>query len=188
MTPIIGIIASSTSGASALGNFESISTQTLGSSQATITFSSIPSTYTHLQLRIISRSTNTSFQQIGFSMRFNGDTAANYSAHQLYGDRSVAGASAPGVSATSMLLGQESSSINNPSNLSFGATIIDILDYTNTNKYKTVRSLTGSDITTAGTIALRSGNWRSTSAVTSITFFETSSFTANSSFALYGIK
>jgi hypothetical protein len=77
----------------------------------------------------------------------------------------------------------------------FGAGIVDILDYANTNKYKTIRSLTGHDHN--GVIAgihaivnLNSGSWRSTSAINSIVIGVVSgtAFNQYSSFALYGIK
>ena len=73
----------------------------------------------------------------------------------------------------------------------FGVTIIDILDYANTNKYKTFRSLVGSDTNdTNGAVGLASGSWRSTSAITSITLSNNVSgnLAQYSSFALYGIK
>jgi hypothetical protein len=79
--------------------------------------------------------------------------------------------------------------------LVFGSLIMDILDYANTNKYKTTRGIIGFD--TNGTVAgyggrvgLISGNWRSTSAITSITFTvdNAANYSANSKFSLYGIK
>ena len=67
--------------------------------------------------------------------------------------------------------------------------VIDILDYANTNKYKTVRALHGSDANGSGLIALRSGNWRSTSAITRIDLTPSSNnFKQYSHFALYGVK
>lgn len=167
---------------------EPIATTLLASSASSIVFSNIPQGYKHLQLRCFSKSTNASFQQIAFNLQLNGDTGSNYAAHQLYGDGSSAGASAPGISATSMLLGQEPSAVNNPGSLSMGATVIDILDYANVYKFKTLRSLTGSDINGAGTVALRSGLWMNTAAVTTISLTETSTFAANSRFSLYGIR
>ena len=70
------------------------------------------------------------------------------------------------------------------------ASIVDVLEYANTNINKTIRCLEGFDSNGGGEIILFSGNWRNTSAVTSITIFESAgaSFTANSQFALYGIR
>jgi len=71
----------------------------------------------------------------------------------------------------------------------FGVTVTDILDYKDTNKYTTIRVLTGYDTNGAGDVLLYSGNWRSTSAVTSIVLFPASgNFNQYSQFALYGIK
>jgi hypothetical protein len=73
----------------------------------------------------------------------------------------------------------------------FGVTILDILDYANTNKYKTTRNLAGVDSNdTNGKISFESGSWRSTSAVSTITLISGtgSDFLQYSSFALYGIK
>jgi hypothetical protein len=71
----------------------------------------------------------------------------------------------------------------------FGAGIIDILDYTNTNKYKTVRSLNGVDNNGSGALALNSSLWLNTAAITNITITSDGTlFDQYSSFALYGIK
>jgi hypothetical protein len=69
-------------------------------------------------------------------------------------------------------------------------TVLDILDYANTNKFKTVRSLTGVDANGSGFVALMSGLYRSTTAITSIKLFSTygSNWTSTSTFALYGVK
>jgi hypothetical protein len=71
----------------------------------------------------------------------------------------------------------------------FGAQIIDIFDYADTDKYKTQRSIGGNDNNGTGMIALMSGSWRSTSPINSITITATSAnFVTYSSFALYGVK
>jgi hypothetical protein len=168
--------------------FESIQTYNLTGSQASVTFSSIPSTYKHLQIRVISRSTRAGTGFDYLLAQVNGDTAANYSWHLLYGNGTTAAASAS-PSQASMGVGfnpQVSATTN-----SFGVTIIDILDYADTSKYKTIKSLVGSDTNDAnGAVGITSGNWRSTSAITSITLFNniSGSLVQYSSFALYGIK
>jgi hypothetical protein len=71
----------------------------------------------------------------------------------------------------------------------YGAGVIDILDYANTNKFKTVRSLTGTDLNGSGQIILGSGLYQQTTAITSITLEANGvNWLTNSSFALYGIK
>ncbi len=167
-------------------SYESIATVTVGSGgSSTITFSSIPATYTHLQIRCIARS---DYANSGYgTMRFNSDSGSNYNAHYLSGNGSSASASAMGqyTGMDFLALSQSASNI-------FGAGVIDILDYANTNKYKTVRSLCGGDDnSTNGRIALNSGLWMSTSAITSITILSgggSNTFQQYSQFALYGIK
>jgi hypothetical protein len=148
-------------------------------SVTSVTFSSIPQTYTHLQLRTSYVGTGT-FSQV----RFNGDSGSNYSFHQLWGDGATAQA---GGGASSSLIYLNNSSTN-PSYPSVG--IMDLLDYTNTNKYKTVRSLAGYDINGGGELYYRSGAWRNTASVTSLvlTSSATNGFTQYTSFTLYGIK
>lgn len=163
-----------------LTDYESIATVTVGAGgSSTITFNSIPSTYTHLQIRAISKgdgsTANATFQ-------FNSDTGSNYSWHILYGNGSSALA-AGGANATFIYLGTQSATAN-----TFSTEIIDILDYANTNKYKTVRCLTGYENNSAGEVGVFSGSWRSTSAVSSIVFSLGTNFRQYSSFALYGIK
>jgi hypothetical protein len=120
-------------------------------------------------------------------MRFNSDTGSNYSLHNLYGSGSSAAANA-GVSLTS-IEGTQVPGASAAANI-FGVGVIDLLDYTNTNKYKTARFLYGDDRNnTQGYVFAKSGLWMSTSAITSITLSdEFNSFAEYSSLALYGIK
>jgi hypothetical protein len=71
----------------------------------------------------------------------------------------------------------------------FGAAIIDILDYANTSKRKVLRSFSGDDRNGAGWVEFSSGLWMDSSAITSVTLIAgNSTWTANTTFALYGIK
>ncbi len=162
--------------------FESIATTTVGAGgQSTITFSSIPATFTHLQIRVFARDTASANQSM--SIRLNSDSGSNYSYHRLYGLGSSVGSDAT-ANASQMLLGVYTNDSDN-----FSPTVADILDYANTNKYKTLRTLSGWDNNSSGRVFYMSGSWRSTSAITSITITpETNSFTQYSQFALYGIK
>jgi len=188
MTPILGILASSISGSLNASSYESIATYTVGAGgQSTITFSSIPNTYKHLQVRAMHRATTGAGDGTVY-MQFNSDTGANYSWHRMYGYGSSVGADAS-VSTTSIAAGQSMGAT--PSLQGFPVMINDILDYTNTSKYKTVRSLAGTDLNgdASGAVFFNSGNWRSTSAITSITITTNqTAFAQYSSFALYGIK
>jgi hypothetical protein len=187
--PILGIIASSK--LSAVGDFQSIATVTLATT-ATITFSSIPSTYTHLQLRILAKTNRATYSNDLISLRFNGDTGSNYSGHLLAGSGSTVTAEGS-ASSTKIYYGGNVGGSTLPAD-TYGAAIIDILDYKDTNKYKTTRSLSGYDNNGAGTdpgiVSLLSGSWRNTAAITSITLLggEGSSLLSGSTVALYGIK
>jgi hypothetical protein len=163
-------------------SYESIATTTVGSGgTGTITFSSIPATYTHLQIRYFAKNTSADYS---IRAQFNSDTAANYSHHGLYGTGATVGTYS-GASQTYMQFGNNADTTTSV----FAGGIIDILDYTNTNKYKTTRSLSGWDKNGGGVIELTSSSWRSTSAVTSISLFDfAGDFAQYSSFALYGIK
>ena len=171
-------------------DYESIATVTVGAGGASsVDFTSIPSTYTHLQIRGIMKMSST-IQDVGnFYIQLNGDTAANYSAHRLYGNGSSA--AAQGLANMNQFYWSQSmpSDYSGYANM-FGAAVIDILDYANTNKYKTGRALIGQDTNSSSDsqIKLASASWRSTSAVTSIKLFTSPNFTQYSQFALYGIK
>jgi len=166
-------------------SYESISTVTVGGGGASsISFTSIPSTYKHLEIRGIGQiNTGTEYALV----RFNSDSGANYSIHYLNGSGAAASAGAATSSnQAAMFYGMGMPSTAN----TFGAGVCAILDYADTNKYKTVRSLDGFDANGSGGIELCSSSWRNTAAITSISLTPNSSKTFNqySSFALYGIK
>ena len=183
MSAILGIVASSKLKVS--GAYESIATITGTGSAGSITFSSIPSTYKHLQVRVNARSTvvNTN---TAVSVRVNGDTGTNYSAHSIEGSGSSVGTSRSGGTATANIFriagANASSDIN-------GVGILDIIDYASTTKNKTLISISGYDNNGDGRILLYSAGWYNTSAITSLEFYQSSgNFTTTSTFSLYGIK
>jgi len=167
----------------------SIATVTVGSGgAANVEFTSIPGTYTHLQIRGITKSTTaTSAAELYF--QFNSDTGNNYSRHGVYGTGS--GVSAYGQ-ATMGRCELPVSVAASGSTSTFGAVIIDLLDYANTNKYKTMRGLGGTDAngaTNQNYIGLYSSLWQNTNAITSIKLYPyTGNWSQYSHFALYGIK
>lgn len=184
--PILGIMASSTP---AVGDYQSIATVTLSSAQTTVSFTSIPSTYSHLQIRSSWRGNRATYPVSGTNMRFNSDSSANYAWHELNGSGASATTGAS-YSATELNVGQPGTSVTH-----FAASVIDILDYANTNKNKTTRTITGLDLNGTiagypGAILLASGLWINTNAITSISFTpaDGSQWQQYSSFALYGIK
>lgn len=182
---MLNVISGLLSGAGApasTNSYESIATVTIGTAQSTITFSSIPSTFKHLQVRGILQISGGDTEA---KLTLNGDsTSSNYATHQLLGDGSTAASYATANS------GFIKTGINNSaSGSNFGAMVVDILDYANTSKNKTVRTLTGADTNGGGYIRFASGFWNSTAATTSLTFTASSgNFNQYSSFALYGIK
>ena len=190
MSPILGILASQNY-PRVTNSYESIATYVIGSGGAAdVTFSSIPSTYKHLQIRYLLRSAAANVDNGYSSVQFNGDTGSSnyYFAHFLQGTGSAASAADLGTNAIIYTGGGAG---NNAGANIFGAGIIDILDYASGNKYPTVRSLGGVDTNGAGRILLSSGFWFNTTAITSIRF-GTAAFGANllqySHVALYGIR
>jgi hypothetical protein len=190
--PILGIIDSAKTGNLSGNSFDSIATTTIGASPtASVTFSSIPSTYKHLQVRFISRNTRGSSTLDGIGIRMNADSANNYANHRMYGAGAgqVVGTGETSVSRIS--IGIMPASTGGSANV-FGGAIVDILDYKDTNKNKTVRSLAGYDDNgeAYGVIGVFAGVWLSTTAITSLTIISTdgTGLGQYSSFALYGIK
>jgi hypothetical protein len=156
--------------------YESIATQTLGSATATVTFSSIPSTYTDLVL-VCNFGASSSGQD--FTFQFNGDTGTNYSFTRMYGN---------GTSAISSRETNQSKIYADSVGVSTSlqaADIIQVMNYSNTTTYKTalVRVADAAKSTEAVV-----GLWRSTSAINSISLAMTSgNLLSGSTFSLYGI-
>lgn len=191
MSPILGIYASQMSGHLwPASSYESIATVSVGSGgSSSITFSSIPSTYTHLQLRLLGRTTR-SATRASIGITVNGTTAGQnyYAEHGVYGTGAVTGVDSS-ANRDNMIVGTGTAASANSS--TFGAFVLDILDYANTNKYKTIRSLGGYDANGDGYVTFYSGLYTYTTAITSITLKDndgTSSFPQYTHAALYGIK
>jgi hypothetical protein len=163
-------------------SFESIATVNVGlGGSSSVSFSSIPSTYKHLQLRFIAKSTTSAINSDTLRITLNGNSITKN--HALYGDGSSAlafvGANGdigiiPRVLATFV----------------FGAGVVDILDASDTAKNKTIRSLGGYDNNGSGELAFYSNLYSTnTNAIDSITLSSSANNLAQySSFALYGIK
>jgi len=164
------------------GMYESIATVTVGAGGLTnITFTSIPQTYSHLQLR------GTINQ--AYSSNDNGYAAVELNnvgvsrRHFLWGT----GSAANGYSDTSSSM--LDTILTSTATTTFAPFILDILDYTSTSKVKTLRALTGWDNNGSGNVYLTSGLWNSTSAVNSISLLGSNgNYRQFSQVALYGIK
>jgi len=169
------------SGGASLSSYESIATATGTGSSGTITFSSIPSTFKHLQIRIhqvTASGTN------DINMTFNNDSAANYAVHYLYGTGTTA--SALGATAVGFI---KAAGVNNTATTTIpDVSIIDILDYASTTKNKTARVFEGTDQNGSGSVAIVSGLWLNTSAINRLDFVSASNYATTTRIALYGIK
>ena len=179
------IVALLGNGGGAANSYESIATVTVGAGgSSTISFTSIPSTYKHLQIRGIARDASTSGS---INMQFNSDTGNNYARHAIYADGSGAYASA--ASSIAFVRPGFVAASSYGSNI-FGAIVCDILDYQNTNKYKTGRCIYGYDMNGSGFITMQSILWKNTNAITGLSFTSATggNFQQYSTAALYGIK
>jgi len=156
--------------------YEPIATTTLGSTTASVTFSSIAGTYTDLV--IVCGSLKYVTGDDDAFVRFNGDTGSNYSWTQLNGNGATA-SSNRGSSTTGIR------SINGMSTSNVGTTIINVQNYNNSTTYKTTLSRHSTDF--AGAFV---GLWRNTAAITSVTIVNLGAggFASGSTFTLYGIK
>lgn len=186
--PPLGFFAKPAAGGGT--SYESIATQVVGSGgSSSISFTSIPSTYKHLQIRYIARDTSGDNDGNSAVTRFNSDSGTNYVRHYMLGAGSTVF-----VGAVQNLTGIDGGLVQGGGGLAsaFSAGVIDVLDYQNTNKYKTVRSLSGNSTnvsTAVNYVEFESGLWQSTAAISSITISSNSGNLAQySSFALYGIK
>jgi hypothetical protein len=155
--------------------------------QSSIAFTSIPSTYKHLQVRMIAK-TDRALNRDSVLVTLNSDSTAKYTRHGVYGDGASVATESTSSYTTSMIAYRASGNTS-ASNI-FGAIILDFLDYADTNKFKTMRSLGGVDLNGAGEINFYSGMYSSTNAISGITLAPGvgTNFLQYSSFALYGIK
>lgn len=212
MTPVYKLSASSIKGRTNYGSmlagnsafttnsFESIATASISGSSGEITFSNIPSGFQHLQIRSRARTSyDDTFNSILMvKMQFNSNTTSgDYYWHWLSAERDSGGTQSRGSNNSGIYgnvnavpgayASQNGSGISNV----FAISVLDILDYKNTNKFKTTRLITGDSHNRVGNqfCGMWSGLWRNTSAITSIRLFvDAGNFMTNSSFALYGIK
>ena len=153
---------------------------------SSVVFSSIPQSYQDLQIRFIFRGTIADVN-CDLYCWLNGDTTqANYGRSYLRSNGTAASAGIVAPSTTA-LAGTATGSTATAS--MFGAGIIDILDYTNANKNKTTRALSGEERNGAGNIWLFANYYTVNSAITSLTLVpQSNAFAEYSHFALYGIK
>ena len=153
-------------------------------------FQNIPQTFTHLQIRAFTHDSGSS-SPADIAMRLGSsptstDAGNNYAWHRLWGDG--IGAYSQGATSQSFIDCAYCTGSGISSTI-MGVAIIDILDYTNTNKYKTVRSFGGYDTNGSGFANFFSSLWLNTSAIQSLQVFAGSGGTsAYNTFQLYGIQ
>lgn len=165
-------------------SYESIATVSLNSgSAANITFSSIPATYKHLQLRMLLKADATTNGTP--TLVYNGDTSTVYTYHHLKGDGSGVSGYSPGSNygGTWFINGGQSAGY-------FGAYIVDILDYASTSKNKTIRTFAGFDNNGSGSIFFTGHTYQNnTTAINSLQLtVQSGNISQYSHAALYGIK
>lgn len=176
---------------------EPIASQLLSSTASTITFNNIPQGYKHLQLRFIAQS-NYNYPVDDAYVRFNSDSGSNYSSHALMGNGGSAySGSTTSQTSSQIAYGTVGTTSGNQTTASWGAFVVDILDYQNSNKFKTVRCLSGNDCngtglaSLGGRVGLTSGLWMNAAPIASIEIIcaqGARSFQINSRFSLYGIR
>jgi hypothetical protein len=193
MSPILtGVIASGISG-NLIGpsSFESISTVTLSANTSTLTISSIPSNFQHLQLRCDVRGTTGAISGNYPDLRVNGDTGSNYtySYVETYAPNSPDAIVTGSTGNLGQLYGPYFLNNDNHAAGYFASLFINIADYSSTNKYKTWQATGGWTDRSVARISSMAGHWMSNSAINSITLTPASgSWVTGSTFALYGIK
>jgi hypothetical protein len=189
LNTILGAFSSGV--AASTSSYESIATVTAAGGEASLSFTSIPSTYASLQIRGIAKDTNTaSDQTLSMDVRFNSDTGANYAYHYLEGNGTSATAS--GANSQTKITINGSTLRETSASSTFAVSLLDIHNYASTTQNKTLRYFSGMDKntgTTASKTTIGSGVWLNTSAITTVTLIAPiTAFKAGSTFALYGIK
>lgn len=191
---LLGILNSQVEAGGA-GAYDLLQTTVLGSNTASVTFSSLGSysAYKHLQVRMVVKLSNVA-GVADLSMRINSDTGSNYAWHNLTGDGSSVSSGASS-STNEIVVGQMAANASDTEH-HFGSAVLEILDFSNSNKNTTIRALSGALIQSpsvsggalVGRVNLRSSLWNDTAAVTSMSFFGSANILTGSRFSLYGIR
>ncbi len=193
MTPLLtGVFASQISGHletwQPTSAYDALATVTVPSGGlSNVVFAGIPQTgYSHLQLRILARG-NYADPTDDIEVIFNNDSTAVYSIHSLSGDGSTAYSGGDANQTRNRVV--RAAGATAAANI-MGAGVVDILDYTNVNKNKVVRSLDGVDLNGSGYLDLRSMLWKNKDSIQSITLNSRygTAISQHSSFVLYGVK
>lgn len=187
MSPLLEALAGDSARGYGLGlpsgaasSFESIATATGTGSSGTITFSSIPSTYKHLQVRFKVNATGSGYE---LWLTANGSTSG-YTQHKLWGNGTSVYADGTTGAANDLVGWYIGTDTTYPT-----VGIIDLTDYASTSKTKTIRGITGIDRNGSGYVGMTSSLWNNTSAISSLTLTANGiNFATTDVVALYGIK
>jgi len=181
-------------GVSSVPGMDSIGSVVVNTSgSSTITIANIPQTYSSLYLTLMGSTQATGGSgYTPFYIYFNADvTAANYRSHALQADGSSASSfSVSGSGAGIRILDLVNSTVTSNAQ----PVIIDIYDYANTNKNKSIKLISGHNtngaaVTYPQTLFLVGGIWESNSAITSLTITSSgSNFSIGTVASLYGVK
>jgi hypothetical protein len=151
--------------------YEPIATTTVGTATSTVTFSSIPGTYTDLVVVI----SGTSSILTGIGTQFNGDTGTNYSRVLIQGN---------GTTASSSVETSQTFGTWGLLDTVGGNSVYNIMNYANATTYKTI--ISRANVVNGALVRGHTGLWRSTAAITSITFMY-STFSTGTTLSIYGI-
>lgn len=184
----IGVLAQAGAGGGAgPAAFDLLQTTILSTTATSVTFSNLGNytDYKHLQIRGTGRTDDGNI----LYLRMNGDTSQAYSRHQLTANGSSVSSSNSAPS--NHIIGCFALANNGNTTNIFSGFVLDILDFSNVNKFKTIRSLGGNvqavNFNTA--LGLFSGVWRNTNAITSLTISNSGgNYVSGTRFSLYGIK
>lgn len=183
---LLGILNAQAAGGAGGAAYELIESQVLSSSAASVTFSSIPQDYKHLQIRFVARTNTTGFTGTDVFMEFNSSTSGYYKRHSLLANGSSVSSNGDSTS-THAHAGYIMTDFQ-PANI-FGTSVIDLLDYSNSSKNTTVRGLNGYAQSGYNFIQLFSSLWNNTAAVTSVKLDAIQGdFVSGCRFSLYGIR
>lgn len=185
MSPILkGVVASGkTASTISTSSYESIATATVTAAGTTsVTFTSIPQTYTHLEVRATTVNASNFYT---IKLRFNGDSGANYQASQLFSYNTASYGGDGPTADTGAMIG-----IGAKNSASYAAAMVaKIYEYKATNLYKRWLAQGGVDGNGTGQTKLTYGYWSNQNAITSIECYaDGSTMNQYTQFALYGIK
>lgn len=154
---------------------------------SSIEFTSIPQTYQHLHLRLMIRTNRVNTGE-ALTIRFNDDSANNYTFFILYGEGTGSAAGAAYTSSQNKIEFQSMAASSAAAGI-FGIAVGDILDYRDTTKNKVVRGISGIEYNGSGVVTLNSGLWMSTAAINKISLDQpiSTAFVQYTTAALYGV-